>query len=173
MAWKSVSACPNHVNVGGASRGAFFEDHRAHVDQRQEAALDNLPVVDFAPPDASVHSELFDEPDHVGIRPRLPAAILITVETATGLLAKPPHGCQSVGDHAIRVRASFPPEQLEARPGTDIVAAQVAYPLRPHGKTEILECRVNPCRCGSFHQQLLGLAKVAIQHHAIPDETEG
>jgi hypothetical protein len=59
--WEAVAAGPHHVNVTGASRNAFIENHCSHVDQRKNAALDDFLVADLVPGNATFGSEPLDQ----------------------------------------------------------------------------------------------------------------
>ncbi len=89
MPGETVAAGPYHVNVSGAVRDAFIENHCSHVDQRKNAALDDFVVADLAPGNTSFRSKTFDQRDHFGIRQRLASTALVSVEAASRLLAQP------------------------------------------------------------------------------------
>src|SRR5271166_676666 len=167
MPWETVAAGPHYVNVGGASRDAFIENHGSDVDQRKNAALHDFVIADLASPDTSFRSELFDQRDHFGIRQRLATSTLVTVETAPRLLAQPAEFSEPVGDDEVRIWAAFTLIELEAHLCPDIVSTEIAYALRSHGEPELLQCRVNLQGRRAFEKELFGFAKVAVEHHAI------
>src|SRR5262245_47865141 len=87
--WEPITAGPNHIDVGRARCDLFLKNHRSHIDQGQDASLNDFFLADRTPRYMSFGSKRLNNVDHFGIRQRLPATNFVAVEPTTRLLAKP------------------------------------------------------------------------------------
>ena len=141
-------------------RLAFFEDLRALVDHRIDAALEDLLVGDLAPVDALLGGEVED--DLLGDRRGLGVAVLVVVVVAgAGLLAAAVHLAEDVADGRAACDVSFDP--------ADVEAGEVAHRERAHRQAEVVEHAVDVPGHRAFEDELLRLA-LALRQHAVADE---
>jgi hypothetical protein len=80
----------------GALRDAVFQHLGAFVDERVDAALDDLLVGDLAARDAGFARAVLDQRSHLGIGQRRAAAGFVAVEAGAGLLAEAAHLAQAI-----------------------------------------------------------------------------
>ena len=82
---EAVAIDIGHIDVGGAQRDAFLENLRPLVDQRQNAAIDDLLRIGLVPRFVLLEPFLFDDCRDLWVGQRGAAAFGVAVETGAGL----------------------------------------------------------------------------------------
>src|SRR5579859_7275331 len=155
----AVAVDPDHIDVGGADRLALFEDLRALVDHRIDAAFEDLLVADLARVGARFDDEVVD--DLLGDGAGLGGALFVVVVVArAGLLAAAVHLAEHVAD-GLALGVLLHP--------ADVEAGQIAHRKRAHGEAEVVEHPVDVPGHGAFHDQLLGLT-LSLGEHPVANE---
>src|SRR5574341_2633832 len=95
---EAVAREVHHVDVGGAQRDAFLQDARALVDERVDAALDDLVIRDLARLHLDLLAIVDQELFHLGVRNGLAAAFLVAVPAASRFLPVPALLANEVGE---------------------------------------------------------------------------
>src|SRR5258706_14088225 len=86
---KAIAVEIHEIDVRGSLRDAVLDDACALVDQRINAALDDLLRADAARRDASLAAVLLDDGRDLRIGNRMPRARLVPIPAGAGLLAEP------------------------------------------------------------------------------------
>src|SRR3954468_15569303 len=94
----AIAVDPDHVDVARPVGDALLEDARALVDHREDQALEDLLFVDRAALDAEPVRGVDDDLLDLRIGDRRARAALVTEIAGAGLLAKPPHLGERVGN---------------------------------------------------------------------------
>ncbi len=166
---EAVAVEVDDVDVAGALGNAFLENLRALVDQREDAALDDVLLVQRLPLDALFPRRGFQHGREVGILLRGAVAGFVAVVAGTGLLPEHAGGAELVRDGGeIQVRRQRRALALADRLA-DVEAGQVAHGERSHGHAEVAQRTIDLLRRGTFLQQEFGLAAV-LEDHAVADE---
>src|SRR5947208_5172689 len=98
---KAIAGEIDHVDVGGAQRDPFFQDIRAFVHQRVDAALDDFLIRDRARLDAELGAVIGDELVDLRVDHRNAAARAVAVEALAGLLPEAALLSDEVGDLGV------------------------------------------------------------------------
>src|SRR5206468_5980202 len=114
------------VDIGGAQRDALFEDVRAFVGERVDAALDDFLIADRTGLVAHLAAEIDEHALHLRVRDRLAAPRLVAVPAPPALLPVPAFLRDAVGELAVDEIGPFPRAALPDLPA-DVVARHVVH----------------------------------------------
>src|SRR6267142_435387 len=164
IAREAVTVDVDDVDVGCPQCNALFQDFCALVDQRVDAALEDLLVGDRAALDPRFLRGFEDQCLDRGIGNRRAIAWLIAVPACTGCLTEAPELADLVSHFRIAqvwwARRCLALADVPAH----IETGEVADAERAHGKAEILDHLVHLLRKRAFLEQEAGFAEIAVQH---------
>ncbi len=98
MPRETVAVDPDHIDVARAGSDAFFEQKCAFVDERAEAALDDLLIRDLASGEPKLRAHRPHQGLHFRVGRRGAASLLVAIPARPRLLAESTPLAQAVRD---------------------------------------------------------------------------
>ena len=166
---KAVAVEIDDVDIDRAERVALFENARAFVDERIDAAIDNFIRGNLPLRDACLGSPLAHEGRDFGIGNRA-AIFVVLVPARAGFLAVPPHFAQAISGKRLPNSRLFQVSIFFANAPAHVEARKIADGQRPHGHAEFDKRFVDRFDACALFDQKDGLAHVWMEH-AVADKT--
>src|ERR1700691_1054907 len=151
------------VDVNRPQRVSFFENSRALIYQRIDAAIDDLDSRDLPLRDSCVRAPLAYESGHFGISART-AVLVVLVPSLPGFLAIAAEFTETIFGEWLPDSGFFEMTILLANAPADVETGKIAGCQRPHGITEIDQRLVYGFDVCAFFHQKLRLPPVGAKH---------
>src|SRR3984885_4088084 len=158
----------NNVYVRSAQGVAFFQNARAFVDERVEAAVHDFGGGNFALRDSCFRYPFANQFIHDGIGQGA-TLFVVFVPASFYLLAEAAELAEIVFDERLADTGFFQVTIFFADAPADIEAGEISGGERAHGHAEIGESFIDGGDAGAFFDEELGFAAIGTEH-AIADE---